>query len=235
MHTINPSAILLLIKSDSVLINGTSYSWKYRYSYFTEDNKSSYFFHTTKDSAIFDSLNNSILIGAASIKKPFVDSDSALVLAENQGGKEFRDSHPNCKITASLGESLVPNSTPRWYIYYISIDDPSEKLFINLDATENSIGNVVNSQIPNNFILYQNYPNPFNPITTIKFSIPKNGYVKLKVYDLIGKEMSNLTEGYKVAGSYNVQFDGSEFTSGIYFYKLEFEAFTKVKKFILIK
>ena len=235
MHAINPNAELILIISGSVFINGTSLTWKYRYSYYTEDDDTSYFFHTTKNSAVFDSLNNTTLIGTTYIETSFIDSDSALMLAESKGGKAFRSDHPGYKITASLGKPLVPNSTPRWYIFYISLDDPSVKLSINLDATDISTSNMLKTQILNNLILYQNYPNPFNPITTIKFSIPTNGQVKLKVYDLIGKEISTLIQGYKIAGNYTVQFDGSEFPSGIYYYRLEFGAFTQAKKFILIK
>ena len=74
--------------------------------------------------------------------------------------------------------------------------------------------------IPNNFSLNQNYPNPFNPTTNIKFEIPLNANVTIKIYDLLGREVFSVSE-YKQAGSYEMMFDGSNLASGLYFYSLE--------------
>jgi hypothetical protein len=90
-------------------------------------------------------------------------------------------------------------------------------------------------QLPMGFSLSQNYPNPFNPSTTIRYTIPDAGYVELNVYDILGKEIRTLVKEYKTPGNYFVKLDGSKLASGIYYYKLEFEAFTKIKKFILLK
>jgi photosystem II stability/assembly factor-like uncharacterized protein len=92
-----------------------------------------------------------------------------------------------------------------------------------------------NGKIPDNFILYQNYPNPFNPSTEIKYSIPSGGLVTLKVYNLLGEEIANLVGEYKEAGEYITTFDGSNLSSGVYFYKLEIGAYTASKKMVLIK
>lgn len=235
MYSINPKGKLLSIKSDSVLIDGTSFSWKYHYSSFSGIDDTNYYFHTTKDSVVYDSLNQLILTGATYIKKSWIDSDSALILAEIQGGFEFRNNNPNYKITATLGEPLIPDSSPRWYINYISLDTPSNNFFINLDATDELTSVVESTEIPTDLILYQNYPNPFNPTTTIKFTIPRRGYIELKVYDLIGKEIRTLVRGNRLAGNHFVQFNGRELSSGIYLYKLEFSSFSKVKKFVLLK
>jgi len=89
--------------------------------------------------------------------------------------------------------------------------------------------------IPKYLNLYQNYPNPFNPITKIKFDIPTSSAVTLKIYDVIGKEVETLINEYKVQGIYEIEFDGSEYASGIYFYKLTSGKFTSVKKLILLK
>ncbi len=93
---------------------------------------------------------------------------------------------------------------------------------------------------PHSFTLYQNYPNPFNPTTKIKYSIPavganSNSSVQLKVYDILGKEVAVLVNEYKKPGSYEVLFDGSKFSSGVYFYRLEAGNFTDTKKIILLK
>lgn len=92
----------------------------------------------------------------------------------------------------------------------------------------------VNNNTPKQFRLLQNYPNPFNPVTTIKFEIPKDVNVSIKIYDILGREVFNFNE-FKLAGSYEVQFDGSNFASGMYFYKLETGGFTDTKKMVLLK
>lgn len=90
------------------------------------------------------------------------------------------------------------------------------------------------NQFPKEFKLYQNYPNPFNPITKIKYDLPKEGMVSLKIYDLIGKEIYSANE-YKLPGTYEFTFDGSKYASGVYFYRIDAGKFTSVKKMVLVK
>ena len=89
--------------------------------------------------------------------------------------------------------------------------------------------------IATQFKLTQNYPNPFNPTTKINFTIPEPGNVTLKVYDVTGKEIATLVNGYKIAQSYEVQFDGANLSSGVYFYTLRTDNFNQTKKMILMK
>lgn len=91
------------------------------------------------------------------------------------------------------------------------------------------------SAIPNTFELYQNYPNPFNPTTTIKYQIPENAFVALKVYDITGREISTIVNDFKSAGTYEVKFDSERLPSGIYISKIEAGKFIQIKKMILIK
>ena len=84
------------------------------------------------------------------------------------------------------------------------------------------------------FRLYNNYPNPFNPATIIKFDIPKDALVKVRVYDILGKQIYSLNE-FKKAGSYNLQFNGSGFASGMYLYSVEANGFKETKKMVLLK
>jgi len=91
------------------------------------------------------------------------------------------------------------------------------------------------SEIVKGYDLKQNYPNPFNPSTTIRFSIPKNDFVSLKVFDISGKEMENLINENKNAGSYEVNFNALSLSSGVYFYKLNTTSFSSIKKMTLIK
>lgn len=87
--------------------------------------------------------------------------------------------------------------------------------------------------VPSGYKLYQNYPNPFNPVTKIKFELPKSSYTSLKVFDMLGREVSSLINEQLTAGTYEISFSGS--ASGVYFYKLETPYFTEVKKMILSK
>lgn len=93
----------------------------------------------------------------------------------------------------------------------------------------------VNSEVPSRYSLEQNFPNPFNPETNINFSLPKNTFVKLKVYNSTGKLVSEVVNEYKSAGNYSVRFDASELSSGVYFYSIETEGFTQTKSMMLIK
>jgi hypothetical protein len=94
---------------------------------------------------------------------------------------------------------------------------------------------VYEGTVPSSYKLEQNYPNPFNPSTTIKFSIPKDGYVTIKLYDMLGKEITTLVSDPYRAGEYRVDFNASNLPSGTYFYRLEANGFTDTKKMILIK
>lgn len=89
--------------------------------------------------------------------------------------------------------------------------------------------------LPGDFILEQNYPNPFNPGTKISWKSPIAGWQTLKVYDLLGNEVATLIDAYKPAGSYEVSFDASGLTSGIYLYKLISGNFIETKKMLLLK
>ena len=86
----------------------------------------------------------------------------------------------------------------------------------------------VNKLIPEKFLLGQNYPNPFNPVTQISYSITQRGFVKIMVFDIIGNEIETLVEEEKSIGEYLIEFDGSNLTSGIYFYQLNFYASTNL-------
>jgi hypothetical protein len=93
----------------------------------------------------------------------------------------------------------------------------------------------VSNEVPSKFELEQNYPNPFNPVTNIRFSLTKAGSVKLVVFDVSGKEVSELVNEQLSAGSYNFDFNAANLSSGVYFYKLVASEFTEVKKMILVK
>ncbi len=92
-----------------------------------------------------------------------------------------------------------------------------------------------NIPLPETYMLCQNYPNPFNPTTKIGFALPRSGFVTLKVYDILGKEVATLINEYKTAGNYIYEFNASNLSTGIYFYTLNVNGFTDTKKMLLIK
>ncbi|MFH1213023.1 MAG: family 43 glycosylhydrolase [Candidatus Neomarinimicrobiota bacterium] len=102
----------------------------------------------------------------------------------------------------------------------------------NPDTSEDKLNP---SLLPYKFELGQNYPNPFNPTTVIKYSIFRNSYVSLKVFDLTGREVASLFDGYRDAGNYAVLFDGSKLVSGIYFCRMKAEDFIQTKKLVVLK
>jgi hypothetical protein len=92
-----------------------------------------------------------------------------------------------------------------------------------------------NYNFPEDYYLFQNYPNPFNPFTKIKFSVPSTEIVQIKVYDILGKEIRALLNEYRQAGTYEVEFDASNLTSGIYFYRIISGSYSETKKMILLR
>ncbi|MEO8513269.1 MAG: YCF48-related protein [Ignavibacteria bacterium] len=93
----------------------------------------------------------------------------------------------------------------------------------------------ISGNVPEKYLLSQNYPNPFNPTTNISIQLPKEGFVKLTVFDITGKEVAVLVNENLRAGEYKVDFNASSFPSGAYFYRLQSGEFTEVKKMVLIK
>lgn len=126
---------------------------------------------------------------------------------------------------------------------YVFSEKPGERIAQVIFLTAQTIVSVDNTDIqPLNFNLSQNYPNPFNPSTTIEYSIPQKSNVLLVIYDLLGRKVAELVNEEETAGKYKTKFDGSKFSSGIYFYKLTASSinngtsiYSQVKKFILLK
>ena len=128
------------------------------------------------------------------------------------------DPHPNATATALVAPQLV------------------DEVFNHSIAYEQIFGIIkINEAVPENYMLRQNFPNPFNPSTNIQFSIPAAGEVFLSVYDINGKRVCDLVNGYKTAGTYLADFNGESFSSGIYLITLKTIDYSDTKKMILIK
>ena len=155
--------------------------------------------------------------------------------------------------------TFTATSSNTWTNYYIPLSDYSGSIiqiaFYFHSERIGSFGNVSSgwyidslyiegivgvetSQInstPDNYTLFQNFPNPFNPTTKISYSIPKAGKVNLKVFDMLGREVTTLENEEKPAGNYEITFNASDLPSGVYFYRLKAGSFTESKKLILLR
>lgn len=238
VYTISPNAKLRLLMSDSVFVDGTSLNWNYQYDHNTDGHDTSYYVHSSSDSVVYDSLNQTLIPGIMYIDSVWIDSDSALVLAEKKGGKDFRINHEKVKISACLEKPYIWDSisTNRWLIYYISLDNPSDKFFLYIKAAGDSIVGIKVKEIHStDFILHQNYPNPFNHVSKINYSVILPGKVSIIVYDVVGNEVATLVNEENTSGYYSVDFDGSGLSSGIYFYRMSVNDFSETKKMILLR
>lgn len=127
--------------------------------------------------------------------------------------------------------SFSQGETPRCPVYWVYRRyDPVTGNLIPIGVK------TISNEIPNKYSLHQNYPNPFNPSTKIKFDMPKNGLVTLKVYDILGRLVSTLVNNeFITAGTKEVTFAGTNLASGVYFYRIEAGEFTATKKLTLVK
>ena len=132
--------------------------------------------------------------------------------------KNIDQGNPYTKVFAYVGTVNTEVTTPATH----TIDDPLSV-------------NQISSEIPSDYKLNQNFPNPFNPSTKINFSVPKQIYVSLQVYDISGKEISNLVSEKLSPGIYEYSFNGAGLTSGVYFYVLKSGEFVETKRMVLIK
>lgn len=134
--------------------------------------------------------------------------------------------------------SVLEQKYPKDFLVYLSkllMTKFDKNSSYKLNDGNNQDVNSKDNQIPKEYALEQNYPNPFNPTTNIKYSVSADSHVKLKIYDILGKEITTLVNEQKAPGYYTVQFDASKLASGIYFYRMEAGQFVQSKKLLLVK
>ncbi|MFH1195071.1 MAG: M20/M25/M40 family metallo-hydrolase [bacterium] len=130
--------------------------------------------------------------------------------------------------------SIITLSFP---LYYVKSDQAESFMNFVLANKFNQTTNILDEAelVPSSMELKQNYPNPFNPTTVISFQLSLLSKVQLKIYDVLGREVATLVDEIKPAGYYDVKFDGSNLTSGVYFYRMQAGGFSDTKKLILMK
>jgi hypothetical protein len=154
------------------------------------------------------------------------------ILRSNEINKEWQ----NAGYVAGFGTTTEPKS----YSFVDSKLEAGNYTYrlkqIDFDGTVTFSEEVnVEVEIPLIYSLEQNYPNPFNPSTTIKYSLSEDGFVKLAVYNLLGEEVTSLVNAEQKAGRYEVVFNASKLSSGVYLYQLQTGEFISVKKMLLLK
>ncbi len=133
--------------------------------------------------------------------------------------------NPKLIVTDAVSMKTIETIT-----LHLEVISESEKSVEN-ELSKQTIG----EQIPDKYELFQNYPNPFNPSTTIKYDLPEAGFVTIKIYDILGREVSSLLNEEMKAGSHQINFDASSLSSGTYFYRIQAADFVETKKMVLLK
>jgi hypothetical protein len=214
----------MTILSDGTIYIALSGDTDYRVSY-DEGNNWSVIPFTTQPLGIrkiFHDKNDAVYIyvntsGMGILYKKQKGSSQWIKLGELNGGNTY-----------SFGLTMQINS--RGDIFYLDYDT-----LFKIDNNITEVKYNEGSTVPNSYSLSQNYPNPFNPTTRIKYSIPQKSFVSISAFDILGKKVASLVNSEKEPGNYEIEFDGSRLTSGMYFYKLQANDFSQTKKFMLVK
>lgn len=200
-----------------------------------------------------DSLIFWMLIGSDTNFVAYIDSMQVWVAALQEPGGAAEKLATIISNRDSLGHALNNNV---WTIHKFSLNSvigyqiflgfryymniSVDGLWCNIDdmfiGNHSAIGiKKISSNIPVTFNLYQNYPNPFNPTTTFQFDLPRKEFVNIVLYNTLGQQLKTLLNEQKDAGSYKVDFNGSDLASGTYFYKITAGDFVKTNKMVLVK
>jgi hypothetical protein len=169
--------------------------------------------------AFVDTLwhNNQAAVGVRPYVFPFADPPTWEGVVPNWALTQGYPVPENLRYTADLnGDDGLPLGDLNWFTGTVGVEE-------------------ISNSVPTKFNLSQNYPNPFNPTTMINYSIPRDGFVTIKVYNLLGQEVATLVNQEQRTGIYRVDFDASKLASGVYTYSIQSGDFTLAKKMVLMK
>jgi glycosidase len=173
---------------------------------------------------------------AATLNLSIASGSANVLFSDAQNGKKYyvNDVYNDStyEITFSNDVAVFSMNLPAYGTAVLVISDSVKHLSV---PTITSVHQLESNSIPKNYFLSQNYPNPFNPTTQIQFSVPASGVVTLKVYDALGRVVSELVNEKKDAGTFVVQFNASSLSSGVYFYRLTAGSYSQSKKMMVIK
>ncbi len=156
------------------------------------------------------------------------------ILWQQQSSLLYDDGSVTINIPGGpAGTDIYYKITAKDYSNYES--DYSNSVSCNVKGQEIEKTGSFGTEVVDNYVLTQNYPNPFNPTTNLKYSVKEKGFVSLKVYDLLGKEVADLVNEDKDIGHHSVNFNASELPSGIYIYSIKVNDFSKSNKVLLLK
>jgi len=174
--------------------------------------------------------NVSILRSVYSINKStaWVVGDKGNIYRTTDGGSTWTGQP--CNSTNSLNAVWFADANNGW-----AVGDNGLIFHTSSGGAATSVFKNQSDEIPRGYSLSQNYPNPFNPSTVISFSLPWKAFVSLKIFDVLGREVSTIVSEEMPAGSYSRQWNAANMTSGVYFYRLQAGAFTETKKLVLLR
>jgi uncharacterized delta-60 repeat protein len=162
--------------------------------------------------------------------------DNAVTLKYNSDGvKLWEKVYSNPDNGNDQGRAMEIDNNGNVIVAGNSYDSTTNLDVMVIKYSQDMMTGISGNEAAEKYELLQNYPNPFNPATSIKFFIPSGGNVLLKVYDVSGKQVAELVNGFKHKGSYTVSFDASHLSSGAYFYMLEAGGFKETKKMLLLR
>jgi photosystem II stability/assembly factor-like uncharacterized protein len=175
---------------------------------------------------VFQTINNSAFYKILSINNVLVICSSIYIYTSIDSGNTW-----NLLYTALPNKPIKTMGNNSDYLY-VSIGNTGliKRPVAGLIGVKQ-----ISSETPFNYVLYQNYPNPFNPSTKIGYELPKAANVSVKIFDILGKEISELVNQFQQAGKYETVFDGKNLPGGIYFYKIKTDNFESTKKMMLVK
>ncbi len=148
--------------------------------------------------------------------------------------EEHYDPQHNLSFIERWKSPAPRNMNPEYGNVIDHSDHTAYRIFL-CDSVLSTGINQISNEIPSKYILSQNFPNPFNPETKIKFELPRAGFVKIVMFDNMGREVKTLVNENLTAGSYESSFDGSRFASGVYFYRMQSGEFSVTKRMMLVK